>query len=63
MRHQPVKGSARAALQLRNELGFVPGPGEDARQVRHGYRLSRLSALSNPAGESLRALRAICGRL
>ena len=35
MCHQPVKGRAGAALQLRHELGFVPGPGEDARQVRH----------------------------
>src|ERR1700719_313332 len=43
VRHQPIEGLAGAALQLRHELGFVPGPWEDPRQIRHGYRLSRPS--------------------
>src|SRR5216683_4332189 len=31
--HQPVECRPGATLELRHELGFVLGPGEDARQV------------------------------
>ena len=50
VRHQPVKRRAGAALQLRDQLGFILGPGEDAGQVRHGYRLSCLLAPNVFAG-------------
>src|SRR5258708_1384841 len=62
MRDQPVEGCARAALQLRNELGFVAGPGGDARQARQVSRLSCLSAPSASTGDPRKSPRAMRGK-
>src|SRR5580704_12344732 len=57
VRYEPVERGAGATLQLRHELGFVLRPWEDARQVRHGYRLSRQHATGVVLSRSTRAKR------